>query len=253
MLPAGVVPRFVFTDPQRHVLAMEAVPAPHENWKSRLLRGEVEAALVAEFGLILGQLHRAHPSPDWPADFADRTFFESLRLDPYYRFSAQRQPTAAKFMQDLIDETLSQRQALVHGDYSPKNTLVYRGHLVLLDYEVIHVGDPAFDVGFALTHFLAKALHRLGERDRFLEAARLFWESYQRTLPTPASDSARSNRAVRHTLACLLARVDGRSPLEYLNEFERAQQRRLVLDLIVAPPADVPELVARWGAGLACI
>lgn len=246
----GVVPRFVFADSQHHVLAMEAVPMPHENWKLCLLRGEVESQLVAEFGRILAQLHLASPAPEWPADFSDRSFFESLRIDPYYRYSARQQPAAARFIESLIEETLACRLTLVHGDYSPKNTLVYQDHLVLLDYEVIHVGDPAFDVGFALTHFLAKALHRPTERGRFLEAASLFWETYQQVCPTMAEDPTRPGRAVRHTLGCLLARVDGRSPLEYLTDTERAWQRRWVLDLMVALPKDVPDLVLRWGAGL---
>ncbi|HQV30185.1 MAG TPA: hypothetical protein PKZ61_18995, partial [Thermoflexales bacterium] len=50
-------------------------------------------------------------------------------------------------------------------------------------------------------------------------------------------------RAVRHTLGCLLARVCGRSPLEYLTPEQREAQRVAVLVLMAAPPASVFELI----------
>ena len=66
----------------------------------------------------------------------------------------------------------------MHGDYSPKNILLYRDRLVLLDHEVIHFGDPAFDVGFSLTHLLSKALHVAFRRREFLDAAQSYVRTY---------------------------------------------------------------------------
>jgi aminoglycoside phosphotransferase (APT) family kinase protein len=123
----------------------------------------------------------------------------------------------------------------VHGDYSPKNVLVHRDRLVLLDHEVIHFGDPGFDVGFALAHLLSKAHHVVAARDRLAEAAHLFWRSYAR----PQGEA----RAARHTLGCALARVAGRSPVEYLGEAERARQRAAVLALMADPPTTVPAVI----------
>src|SRR6185503_2499871 len=91
--------------------------------------------------------------------FADRTFFEALRIDPYYRAAGIRHPAAGKFYDRLIAETATVQETLVHGDFSPKNVLVREGRLILLDFEVIHFGDPAFDLGFSLTHLLSKAHH----------------------------------------------------------------------------------------------
>ena len=94
--------------------------------------------------------------------FSDRTFFETLRVEPYYSYSAGQVPEAAGFIHELIEATRSRNLTLVHGDYSPKNVLIYDGRIVLLDYEVIHWGDPAFDVGFGMTHLLSK-FHALPE------------------------------------------------------------------------------------------
>jgi 5-methylthioribose kinase len=132
---------------------------------------------------------------------------------------------------------------LVHGDYSPKNVLIREGTLVLLDHEVIHFGDPAFDLGFSLTHFLSKAHHLPGMREGFADAAKFYWATYREVVEELPWAADIEERAVRHTLGCLLARVAGRSPLEYLDEGELARQREAVLALLPYPPESVPGLV----------
>ncbi len=246
LLPAGVVPGFVFEDAEHHLLCMTAVPQPHSNWKAMLLDAELSPDDIDQFALILSLIHSER---GWRAAeaFADRSFFESLRLEPYYLYTATQVPEAAGFLHALAVETRATKLSLVHGDYSPKNILVHENRLILLDEEVIHFGDPAFDLGFALTHLLSKAHHLAGERDSFAAAAERFWDTY-----CSEQDAAEAieKRVVRHTLACLLARVDGRSPLEYLTETERAAQRTAVLTLMAHPPDTVSKLIREFVARL---
>src|SRR4029079_10358786 len=114
--------------------------------------------------------------------FEDRSFFESLRVEPYSQYTATQVPAAAAFLNELVATTRSRRLALVHGDYSPKNVLVHAGRLVVLDYEVIHWGDPAFDLGFGLTHLLTKARHVRSHRAEFGRAAARFYRDYAEEL-----------------------------------------------------------------------
>jgi hypothetical protein len=298
LAPSGTITPLLFQDADQHLLAMQAVPHPHENWKTQLLAGRLERQHVEQFAVLLGTIHRRSwetstrlkspvgsanqprdsfgappsgglpesrsvPNPDpvkvelqtfdppiEPAALAkvfdDRTFFESLRLEPYYRFTASRYPDTATFFADLIAETLATRLALTHGDYSPKNILVYQNRLVLLDHEVIHFGDPAFDLGFSLTHLLSKAHHLPDRRQEFFEAARCYWQTYQRTVGELARTDGFETRGARHTLGCLLARVVGRSPLEYLSAADRARQRAIVLALLLDPVETVLDLVAAF-------
>jgi aminoglycoside phosphotransferase (APT) family kinase protein len=134
----------------------------------------------------------------------------------------------------------------VHGDYSPKNVLIREERLILLDHEVIHFGEPAFDLGFGLTHFLSKAHHLPEKRSAFAEAARLYWSVYRDEVGFLPWVEGLEQRAVRHTLGCLLARVAGRSPLEYMDEKELVRQREAVLELIHNPPESVPGLVENF-------
>jgi 5-methylthioribose kinase len=243
--PPGSTPVFIFEDMSRYLMGMEAVPEDHENWKSVLLSGRICSDHFEQFGLLLGTIHRrtSESTTGVRELFADTTYFQNLRLEPYYLYTAQKIGEASAFLEALAQETLHHKDCLVHGDFSPKNTLIYRGRLILLDYEVVHFGDPAFDVGFALTHFLSKAHHCPGERIRLANAAQLFWQVYSEEISPLHWAKQLEPRVVRHTLGCLLARVTGKSPLEYLTPTETTRQRDTVLALIHQPPNTVSELI----------
>ena len=248
LAPPESTPDFVYEDDEEHVLIMRAVPEPNANWKTLLLEGQIKDGHVDQFGRLLGALHRHawEQRAEVEPVFADTSFFESLRLEPYYGFTANQVPAAAPFLYNLIADTRARHFTLVHGDYSPKNVLVRDGRLILLDYEVIHFGDPAFDLGFSLTHLLSKAHHLPEHRQSFAAAAHRYWQTYTSSVgATPWGHNLEAH-VVRQTLGCLLARVAGRSPLEYLDASERSNQRAAVLALMASPPAGVPSLIARF-------
>ena len=245
LAPAGSIPRLIFEDRSCHLLAMEAVPQPHENWKTVLLAGRVEPGRLRQFAELLATIHREafRRRGEIAQEFADRRFFEALRLEPYYAFTARQVTEAADFLRSLIDHTRRVGDTLVHGDYSPKNILLHGARMVLLDHEVIHWGDPAFDVGFSLTHLLSKAHYLADVRATFADAARQYWRHYRQAVGPVDWRDALEPRAVRHTLGCLLARVAGRSPLEYLDEPHRTRQCGAVVPLMQRPPATIDDLI----------
>jgi 5-methylthioribose kinase len=247
--PPNSTPELLFEDVQQHLLAMEAVPEPHENWKEQLLSGRLDRDLVRQFGRLLANIHcRSHEQcQELLPVFESRVFFETLRLEPYYLYTAERVPAAARFLCSLAEENRRRRVSLVHGDYSPKNILVYQGRLVLLDHEVVHFGDPAFDLGFSLTHLLSKALYVREHRSQFLRAACEYWETYEaEARRAPWLEGVRV-RAVANTIACLLARTAGRSPLEYFSAEERTKQQAAALSLISDAELTVRDLIGAFG------
>jgi 5-methylthioribose kinase len=254
LAPPGTITPLVFEDAGHHLLAMEAVPRPHENWKAMLLAGRVMEGHVDQFAGLLGAIHRhATEAGDRLREvFEDRSFFESLRIEPYYLFTASQVPEAADFLNALVADTRARRLTLVHGDYSPKNILVRDGRIILLDHEVIHWGDPAFDVGFALTHLVSKAHHLPNSRERLIAAALRFCETYAIVLGPVFWDQNLAIMAGRHLLGCLLARVAGRSPLEYLTGPQRRRQQELVVQAMRSPRPDVVETIKLlYGFGFA--
>lgn len=248
----GQAPELVFVDDAQHLCAMTAIPQPHENWKTLLLAGDASVELARGFGQLLAKIHKAaRRHPQIQSEFAERRFFEELRLEPYYAYSAAQVPQARAFLEKLIQDTRQRRFALTHGDYSPKNVLVCAGKLILLDFEVMHYGDPAFDIGFSMTHFLSKAHFLPARRARFFAMARSYWRAYLVDLDAALVERMQAT-AVAHCLACLLARVAGRSPLEYLDARHRSRQGRIALDLMRQDIATIPALIEAFRECLDC-
>jgi 5-methylthioribose kinase len=252
--PPGSITPLLFEEHTDHLIGMAAVPQPHENWKSMLLRGELDSDHVRQFANLIGQVHRESNLrlPDLYPVFGDRDFYETLRVEPYYRYTASHVPEAAAFYAELIADTYARQDTIVHGDYSPKNVLVHDRRLILLDHEVIHLGDPCFDLGFGMTHLLSKAHHVSAQRASFQRAAVDFWETYWQTVTTGGANWTvdLEPRAVRHTLGCLLARVRGRSPLEYLDGDERDRQAAVTTAMMVHPPTTVADLATAFVRGI---
>jgi 5-methylthioribose kinase len=246
------VPALRFEDFDQHLLAMDAVQENHQNWKTMLLAGHLEMAHIDAFAQILADIHTRSRSRNAEIElaFADRSFFESLRIEPYYEYTAEQVPAARSFLADVVSLTRANGLCLVHGDFSPKNVLVRGRQFVLLDHEVAHYGDPAFDIGFSMAHLLSKAHHIRDHRARFQDAAIRYWTMYWRQVGSEDWSEGLEYRSVRSILGCLLARVAGRSTLEYLGQSERQTQQRVVLALMAEIPDGVPALVSRFVGSL---
>src|SRR6266404_9113215 len=115
IVPPGTITPLVFEDAEQNILAMEAVPPPHENWKERLLSGKIDLALIQEFGELLGRIHQRSylRSDELRAKFSDRTFFHTLRLEPYYEYSSAVMPSAKPFLTELVADTLNRQETFV--------------------------------------------------------------------------------------------------------------------------------------------
>ncbi len=238
-LPRGSVPQPISCDEENHLLIMEGIPPPSDNLKTLLLNGIINESYIESFGKLLGMIHqKGLKNSDVAKSFQNRDFFINLRIEPYYEYTGENLPQFRAFFADLIQSTLDQQITIVHGDYSPKNVLIKDERLVLLDHEVMHYGDPAFDVGFSLTHFLSKANHL--SNPAFIDLALRSWNSYRSIFAYDEENF--EERCVKHLLGCMLARVHGKSPLEYLSSDAQKWQYRVVTALIDTLPKTLTQL-----------
>jgi aminoglycoside phosphotransferase (APT) family kinase protein len=240
------VPAPVAVDEARYAFAMECAPDGAEPWKSLLMAGTVDPRTAAAAGQLLGRVHaRSAARTDLEQQFEDRSFFEELRVDPYLRTIARRHPDLADRVERIIDELLATRVCLVHGDYSPKNLLVSPDHrLLLLDHEVAHWGNPAFDAAFVLNHLCLKALKFPGHAGSYLTCASELWDRYR--AESPPGGLALAEQTARLLGGLMLARVDGKSPVEYLEtDAERSRVRSVARELISDRVSDVPGVFER--------
>ncbi|HUY14888.1 MAG TPA: aminoglycoside phosphotransferase family protein [Terriglobia bacterium] len=236
VLPRGSVPEVVHIDRQNFIFIMAAAPPGSATWKDLLLSGQVDSAVAAEAGKLLASIIvKSRQDPDFQKLFEDRTVFDQLRIDPYYRTTAARCPEAASALQELMRDSWQIRTALVHGDYSPKNILVLGSRIFLIDFEVVHWGDPAFDSGFLLNHLLLKAFHQPQFAEIYLDAAGAFRKALVSGMG-PAGAAAFERMTVRHLGALMLARIDGKSPVEYIQNDETKGKIRIAAKRILLDP-----------------
>jgi 5-methylthioribose kinase len=246
-LPAGDLPRVLFIDEVRHCVGMTCAPAGAYPWKEALLRGEVDTHVAHQVGALLGRLHAAAwGDADLARQFDDLALFQQLRLDPYHERAAQvaeerGDEAVAALLRTGAAEMTRDRVTLVHGDFSPKNLLVHASGVMALDFEVVHWGNPGFDTAFLLTHLTLKTAHRPALAPAYGNAARIFLEAYTETLDRRAADEVASG-ALRQAGCLLVARVDGKSPAEYLDAAGRARARALGVAILRGTIRAVPEV-----------
>lgn len=239
----AVTPELLWEDRENYAYAMTAAPDGHRTWKQLLLAGELERG--RELAIACGELLATLHAGTWndgqvAAELDDRDYFERLRIEPYYRWIAKRHADLAEPIERLIASVATNRRCLVHGDFSPKNLLVWPGQVMLIDFEVGHYGDPAFDLGFFLTHLLLKGIWAEERGGEYRELADLFWNSYRtEMLQTISAEEVfmLEQRMLLNLAGCMLARVDGKSQVEYLSERQRGTVRDLGTRWLREPPA----------------
>ena len=242
----GHVPRVVGEDTASKSFVMEFLGEGHRNWKACLLAGEIDLAVAAQVGDVLGRIHSATSGrPEVAARFATDANFHAIRLEPYLEETARVHPALAERLLATVARTAATRRVLVHGDVSPKNILLGPRGPVLLDAECAWYGDPAFDAAFCLNHFLLKAAHRPAYGVPLLEGARRFWASYSRHAQWETAHELEA-RVAQLLPGLALARIDGKSPVEYLGEETRERVRERSATLVAAAPLELETILQRW-------
>jgi 5-methylthioribose kinase len=241
------VPRVLHRDPAQHVIVIEAAPSEWRDWKTQLLRGDITPSVGGHLGSVLGRWHRRTVATELPSELQGASSFEVLRVEPYYRAAARRQPQLSAEIDSLVQEMSGRRLCLVHGDFSPKNVLVdplAEGlPLWVIDFEVAHRGDPAFDLAFMASHLTLKAIHRPAWARRYEACLRELLKGYVREVEGgDALLEPHTPYVLSHVGALLVARVVGSSPVEYLTGPEQQVALALGAELLREPPPRLEDL-----------
>jgi enolase len=247
-LNSDLVPAVLASDPDLAAFAMEYLPPEdYEPWKVRLARGDVQEDTAASVGRLLGFIHRTFAaSRSAPAEFDTGAAFHDLRMEPYLLATARVHSDVAAILEDLARRTEGTRISVVHGDISPKNILLGPCGPVFLDAECAWFGDPAFDLAFCLNHLLLKTLWVPSAEPALLESFDALAASYLREVDWEPP-AALERRTASLLPALLLARIDGKSPVEYLTD-ERLKDtvRRMAKPLLRSTPQDLKAVRRAW-------
>ena len=252
-IDARAVPKLLAHSAADGLFAMEYLdPDAFPQWKAELMAGRADAAFAAEVGRRLAAIHAATAGrTDLAARFDNDAIFHAIRLEPYLEATARAHPDLADRLNGLVAVTAGTKRALVHGDVSPKNILAGPRGPVFLDAECAWYGDPAFDAAFCLNHLLLKGLYRPAARAacfacfdalRAAYFAGVDWE------PAAALEA----RVAGLLPGLLLARVDGKSPVEYLTRAaQHACVRRVARHFLASPVTELTAIRNDWDAAVA--
>lgn len=242
------VPPILGHDPAAGLFAMAWLdPGEHRLWKADLAAGVADPAVAWSVGDRLGRIHAGTAArPGLAAEFATDAIFHAIRLEPYLEAAARAHPDRAAALQALVARTAATRLCLVHGDVSPKNIQIGPRGPILLDAECAWWGDPAFDVAFCLNHLLLKTLWVPGAAPDLLASYGALWDGYRARIDWE-SPAAVEGRIATLLPGLFLARVDGKSPVEYLTDAaQRERVRRRARAWLADPRERLAELRADW-------
>lgn len=242
------VPTPIASDAEQGIFAMSFLdPRRYPVWKRRLLDGVVEPQTAARVGTIIARLHAASAgNAEVARRFPTDAIFHAIRLEPYLIATARRHPDLEGALHALAERTATTRRALVHGDVSPKNVLLGPKGPVFLDAECAWYGDPAFDAAFCLNHLLLKCVARPQWSDAFLACYAAFSDAYLDGV-TWEPRAQIEGRIASLLPGLLLARIDGKSPVEYItDEGDKRSVREIARPLIAKAPARLAEIAVHW-------
>jgi len=242
------VPALVDYDPEVFTLVLERVPHSATVWKSDLLEGIIYPEIGAKLGHTLATWHNFGRSSEVARKkFSEDLLFEQLRITPFYGTVAGKNPKLSEKIMSLVDELKGEKTTLVHGDFSPKNIMIGQERAVyILDYEVTHTGNPVFDLAFLTGHLLCKFFREQNPEKRLSlrQTAEEFLKAYD-----AQSEIAHAPSLAWHTALIALARVEGTSLVNYLDESAQrllanhcksALSREVPIDLLELYAAELP-------------
>jgi aminoglycoside phosphotransferase (APT) family kinase protein len=243
------VPALLATDPGEQAFAMEWLePTRYPVWKSQLRDGVLDVATAAAVGDVIGRIHSATAgNADVSTGFDTDALFHAIRLEPYLMAAGLVNPEVADRMTALAERTARTRLALVHGDFSPKNLLIGPVGPVIVDAECAWYGDPAFDLAFVLNHLLLKGAWQPQWRSGYLELFATLVDAYRERVDWEPWRQL-EQRAATLLPALLLARIDGKSPVEYLSEATARAVRDFARREIFGGAETLREIALRWEA-----
>ena len=245
------VPRLEYVSADHGYFCMEYLGESWQNWKEMMLGGWCDPGVATSAVGLLGKIHaRSAQDREARERFQTLANFEQLRIEPYLLATARRHPRLKEILEAEASRLRSARNVLTHGDFSPKNILVSPERLMVVDCECAWYGDAAFDVAFLLSHLFLKSLARpaIGPWQKIVEVA---WSSYlaSRFADEIQRDDGRDVLDAQVSwllLMLLLARIDGKSPVEYLQEHQQEHVRSYAIRRLLRGPVSLSKVIAEW-------
>ena len=186
--------------------------------KHLLFKKKINLNLIKNISKNLFKIHNKSKNTSIKKKFSKnfKNFYD-LRLDAYFNEVKRVHPNLKNHINKINRNYIKNSTTLVHGDFSPKNILTDNRSIKFIDAETCNFGDPVFDVVFFNNHLLIKSIIIPEKKNEFLECYKLFFNTYIKLLKGHEKFNFIS-RCIDMIPIMLIARIDGKSPVEYVKE-----------------------------------
>ena len=240
-------PKILGHDDKNYILAMEWFnPKSYILWKKKLLDMTFEIKDGKTISNILNKKHAYfYNKSNYKKQFEnDKTFFD-IRIEPYILFTAKSYPQHENYFFNVAKSLVSNKKTVIHGDFSPKNILIGSDFPVILDAETACWGDPVFDLAFCNNHIILKSILNLSNKKKYMSLSKEFINSYIDNINWEEKSNLR-DRFLKLTPLLILARLDGKSPIEYYKDKHIKKARALSLKILNDKIKDINNLFSIW-------
>lgn len=239
-------PKLLYSNSEHSFFVMEYLDEGFQNWKKQMLSGVFDLNIAEKSAKLLAKIHqKSFNNENFKKKFNKADNFYELRTEPYLVTTGERHPELKDLFFDEVKRLNSHQEAIVHGDFSPKNIMVKNDRVVLLDHEVAWFGDPAFDLAFFLNHLFLKMLYHFKKTGKFEDLTKITWTIYFENMGLEIEQKMES-RTIRLLLMMMLARIDGKSPVEYLEADQQEFVRSFVMANLPAAVYSHAEINQKW-------
>ena len=243
IIPNSIPNVYKFNNKKNYLILEYLNENKYKNLKTEFLRKKINLKIITKISKDLFKIHKNSTGKNIKERFFNNSKnFYDLRLDAYFREVARVYPELNKKITKIIDNYKINSSTLIHGDFSPKNMLVYNKTIKYIDAETCNYGDPAFDLVFFANHLLIKSIHMPEKKNHFINSYKIFFDTYLNSLEL-SKRSIFLKRCIEMAPMMLLARIDGKSPVEYIAKKQKNKIRLLAFELIENSPKSLDELI----------
>ena len=233
ILPSSI-PEVISYNRMKNYLIIEYLNmSRYSNLKEDLLKGKVDLDNLNKIAKKLLYIHKNLKSNYNKKIFQTHNFnFIKLRINPYLLELNKTYPELKKYINETVNLLRNNQHTVIHADFTPKNILVSKNKQIILDAETANYGDPSFDIVSLINHLIIKLLFVNKNKKNFVLALKKIFNTYHSNVTWEEKQDI-IKRSLTLLPLMMLARVDGKSPVEYIkNNKEKNKLRRIALDLI---------------------
>ena len=240
-------PKILGHDHKNFILAMEW----YDNkefvvWKKNLLNKSISLKDAKRIGRLLGKIHKYYYQKErYKKIFLNDKTFYSIRIEPYLVFTSKFYPELSSCYKSSINFLKKNQTTVIHGDFSPKNILIGKSFPIILDAETACWGNPIFDLAFLNNHLILKSILNKDIYKGYVSLSKSFLKTYLATFPTINNDNY-IREFVKLQALLLLARVDGKSPVEYFLKNHKVMTRKLAKKIIFGETYNLNNFYTIW-------